>query len=265
MLAEAFGLTVKAGIKSAIKASEVADIGAIKPKGFGTLIRKSGIYGNVKKETKEAYLSGFPTVHKSIKLSNASKMLEMPYLSLRYNEVAKECSEYLFDYNITPQKWENANLEQRVSMLCEATEIMTRELELPEEWVDEINPIIVSGKEYEAQASCIIAPLDNGGVAVIGVPELTINQDCLKNDYFEAMSTVYHEMVHMKQYSSIDCINPELTEDSRLLDLIDDLKNRHNDSNSRVSYLFSPYEAEAWAQGLYFKEMLEAVSMERYG
>lgn len=171
----------------------------------------------------------------------------------------------MLDYNITPWEWENAELEQRVNMLRKATEIIAKELNLPEKWIDEINPIIVSEKEYAAQASCTIIPLNNGGVGIIGTPKLTINLDCLTNDYFEAMSTVYHEMIHMKQYASIDCINPELTEDSRLLDLIDDLKTGDNDSASRVSYLCSPYEAEAWAQELYFKEMLEAVSMERCG
>ena len=71
-------------------------------------------------------------------------------------------------------------------------------------------------------------------------------------------------MIHMKQYASIDCVAPGLTTDTRLLDLIQDLKANRGTPKSRVSYLHSPYEAEAWAQESYFKRMLEAVILDRY-
>ena len=50
--------------------------------------------------------------------------------------------------------------------------------------------------------------------------------------------------------------------DIRLLDLIEDMRKAPNGNSSRVEYLSSPFEAEAWAQGLYFKEMLKAVVLE---
>ena len=107
-------------------------------------------------------------------------------------------------------------------------------------------------------------PLNNGGVDIVGIPTLNVNLDYITDDYFEAMSTIYHEMIHMKQYASIDCVAPDLTTDSRLLDLIKDLKNNNGTPKTRVSYLHSPYEAEAWAQESYFKQMLEAVVLDRY-
>ena len=56
-----------------------------------------------------------------------------------------------------------------------------------------------------------------------------------------------------------------MTTDTRLLDLIEELyKHGGKNPNSYVDYLSSPYEAEAWAQGLYFKKMLQAVMQERY-
>ena len=61
-------------------------------------------------------------------------------------------------------------------------------------------------------------------------------------------------MIHVKQYASIDCVAPGLTTDTRLLDLIKDLKTNNGTPESRVSYLYSPYEAEAWAQESLFQK-----------
>ena len=153
---------------------------------------------------------------------------------------------------------------QRMDMLGKATEIIGKELNLLEEWINGIKPIAISGEDYMAQASCRVKPLNNGGVDIVGIPTLNVNLDYITDDYFEAMSTIYHEMIHMKQYASIDCVAPDLTTDSRLLDLIKDLKNNNGTPKTRVSYLHSPYEAEAWAQESYFKQMLEAVVLDRY-
>ena len=105
------------------------------------------------------------------------------------------------------------------------------------------------------------SPLANGGVEVTGIPKLVINASTLQLDYFNVMSTIYHEMIHIKQYASIDGVAPSKESDIRLLDLIADMR-KEQSGNSRVEYLSSPYEAEAWAQGLYFEEMLRAVVME---
>lgn len=210
------------------------------------------------------YLKEFPQVNVRGNLFGECRAVGNPYLSLRYNEVSKECSEYLCDYNITPWAWKEADFTQRMDMMKRAAHIMANELRLPEEWANAIEPIAVSGQQYMAAASCRIRLLENGGVSIDGIPSLKINIDCLPDDYFEAMSTVYHEMIHIKQYASIDGITPELTTDSRLIDLINDLKARNGEYRSDVSYLFSPYEAEAWAQESYFRKMLQAVVQERY-
>ncbi len=264
MLAEGIGLAVKKSAEIAITASEVAELGAIKPNGFGSLIKERFASEIAKPQIDGLYLSEFPQLNTRINLFGNSEAKENPYLSLRYNEVSKECSEFLCDYGITPWAWQEASIVQRMDMLKTATQIIANELKLPEEWVQAIEPIAVSGKDYMAQASCRIRLLNNGGVDIVGTPTLNVNVDYLTDDYFEAMATVYHEMIHMKQYASIDCVAPDLTTDSRLLDLIKDLKKNNGTPKSRVSYLYSPYEAEAWAQESYFKRMLQAVVSDRY-
>lgn len=268
MLAEAISVfaeeAIKKGVEAAIKANEVAELGAVKPEGFGSLIKQRFPIEIIKKQIDGIYLTEFPQINMRSSLFGTYEAKENPYLSLRYNEVSKECSEYLCDYGIIPRAWLEADQDQRMSMLKTVTQIMANELRLPEEWANVIEPVAVSGEDYMAAASCRIASLGNGGVDIVGTPVLKVNVDCLTDDYFEAMSTIYHEMIHIKQYASIDCINPELTTDSRLLDLINDLKVSDGNYSSNVSYLYSPYEAEAWAQESYFKRMLKAVVQERY-
>lgn len=268
MLAEGISVFAEEAIKKstevAVKASEVAELGAVKPEGFGSLVKQRFPIELTQKQIDGIYSTEFPQINMRSNLFGAYEVNDNPYLSLRYNEVSKECSEYLCDYGITPWSWQEADLEQRMSMMKTATQIMANELRLPEEWANVIEPVAVSGKNYMAMASCRIELLGNGGVNIVGTPTLEVNVDCLTDDFFEAMSTVYHEMIHIKQYASIDCIIPELTTDSRLLDLINDLKVSDGYYSSNVSYLYSPYEAEAWAQESYFKKMLQAVVQERY-
>ncbi len=261
---ESIGLAVEKTAEAAITASEVAELGAIKPDGFGFLIKEHFSSEVSQPRIDALYSSEFPQLNTRLNLFGPRIVKESPYLSLRYNDISKECSEYLCDYGITPWAWKEATSVQRMDMLGKATEIIGKELNLLEEWINGIKPIAISGEDYMAQASCRVKPLNNGGVDIVGIPTLNVNLDYITDDYFEAMSTIYHEMIHMKQYASIDCVAPDLTTDSRLLDLIKDLKNNNGTPKTRVSYLHSPYEAEAWAQESYFKQMLEAVVLDRY-
>lgn len=263
-IGKSIGLAVEKTAEAAITANDVAELGAIKPYGFGSLIKERFSSEAAQPQIDALYLSEFPQLNTRLNLFGSLSVEENQYLSLRYNDISKECSEYLCDYGITPWAWRDANLEQRMEMLEKATEIIGKELNLPQDWVQGIKPIATSGESYIAQASCITRQLNNGGVEIVGIPTLSINTDCLTGDYLEAMATIYHEMIHMKQYASINCVAPGLTTDTRLLDLIKDLKNNHGTPKTRVSYLHSPYEAEAWAQESYFKEMLAAVIQGRY-
>ena len=264
MIGESIGIAVKKTAETAIKASEVAELGAIKPNGFGSLIKERFSSEVAQQQLEDLYVSEFPQLNTRLNLFGPRSIKENPYLSLRYNDISKECSEYLCDFGITPWAWQEATVEQRMEMLGKAAEIFGKELNLPEDWIKGIKPIAVSGEDYVARASCRAKPLINGGVDIVGLPTLNVNLDYLTDDYLEAMGTVYHEMIHMKQYASIDRVAPGLTTDSRLVDLIKDLKTNSGTPKTRVSYLHSPYEAEAWAQEAYFKNMLAAVVLDRY-
>ena len=264
MIGESIGLVVEKTAETAITASEVAELGAIKPNGFGSLVKERLPSEVAQQQLDALYASEFPQLNSRLNLFGTRIVKENPYLSLRYNDISKECSEYLCDYGITPWAWKEATFEQRMEMLSKATEIIGKELNLPEEWIKGIKPIGTSGEDYIAQASCKVRPLNNGGVDIVGIPTLQVNLEHLTDDYLEAMATIYHEMIHIKQYASINCVAPGLTTDSRLVDLIQDLKINQGTPKSRVSYLHSPYEAEAWAQESYFKRMLAAVILDRY-
>lgn len=264
MIVEGLGLAIEKIAETAITANEVAELGAIKPDGFGSLIKDGFLSEVAQPKVDGLYSLEFPEISTRLNIFGSDVEKENPYLSLRYNDVSKECSEFLCDCGITPWEWKEATVEQRMEILSKATEIFGKELKLPEEWIKDIKPTSTFGKDYVARASCEVTALDNGGVDIVGTPILSVNLDYLTDDYFEAMATIYHEMIHMKQYASIDCVVPELTTDSRLLDLIQELKKNRGTPKSEVKYLHSPYEAEAWAQESYFKRMLQAVVQERY-
>lgn len=247
-------------VERAIKvgADDVAELGAVKPKGFGSLIRG---YEHKRLNAEWFYSVEFPYLDDDrgiITLDN-----DDAYLNLRYNEIALGCSETLCDFGIYPEIWENADFDERMRILKAAVDIIGRELSLPEDWIGSINPTAIEGCPFNAAAACHFERLQNGGVKLNEIPKLYVNAD-LPTDYFDAMSMIYHEMIHIKQYAAIDSVTPADTTDLRLLDLISELnKSDSGEYMSRVDYLHSPFEAEAWAQALYFKETLRAVIYER--
>ena len=257
-------LVIKKSAEVAIHANEVAELGAVKPHGFGSLIKKHYFSETMQPRFDNLYLTEFPRMNTRPNLFGFRDVKEDLYFSLRYNDISKECSEFLCDYGITPWEWQEADSNRRMEMLGTVTEILGKELNLPEEWGKGIKPIATSGESYIAQASCKVRVLNNGGVDIVGIPTLSVNMERLTDDYLEVMATIYHEMIHMKQYASIDCVAPGETIDSRGLDLINDLKTNSGTPKSRASYLYSPYEAEAWAQEAYFKKMLSAVLLDSY-
>lgn len=263
-IGESIGLAVEKTAEAAVTANDVAELGAVKPYGFGSLIKERFSSEVAQPQIDALYLSEFPQLNTRPNLFGSLSAEENQYLSLRYNVISKECSEYLCDYGITPWAWQDADLEQRMKMLEKATEIIGKELKLPQDWLQGIKPVAVSGENCKAQASCIAIQLNNGGFKIVGIPTLSVSTDCLTGDYFEAMETIYHEMIHMKQYASIDRVAPGSTTDTRLLDLIKYWKTNNGTSKKRVDYLTSPSEADAWSQGLYFKEVLEAVIQDKF-
>ena len=121
MIGESIGLAVEKTAKAAIKASEVAELGAIKPNGFGSLIKERFPSEIAQSQIDGLYLSEFPQLNTRLNLFGSRIIKDNPYLSLRYNDISKECSEYLCDYGITPWAWKEATFEQRMDMLGKAT------------------------------------------------------------------------------------------------------------------------------------------------
>ena len=256
---------VKKGAEMIIKSGEVAELGAIKPEGFGMLI-KDRISDIIPREFTEGLnFSENPLIKGLSEIFKAPKETENPYLSIRYNEVAKESAEYLFDYGITPWGWNQADIEGKKNMIETATRIISEEMGLPGEWVNEIKPVFVEEGRDEGSALVKVALLENGALKIEGNPIFKINERCFDKDFYDVMETIYHEMVHMKQYASIDGVVPETTTDHRLTDVIESIVQsvKEKGDGSYVEYISSPHESESWAQGLYFKEVLKAVMNER--
>lgn len=263
---------LEVGIETIKEASEIAELGAIKPKEYGTLVRSRELPNAIQERIEKInsienlrpgeFSTQFWETFQSKKLESNNL-----WLSLRPQEIAKDVAEYLCDNDITPNRWMSATIAERAKMLEKATHIISKELKLPESWQESIKPevkfIPPEGDGItRAYASYSASFLHNGGVRINGIPELVVNELTLRGDYFQMMSTLYHEMIHIKQFASVDGINPAKEKDIRLLDLIEDMRKAPNGNSSRVEYLSSPFEAEAWAQGLYFKEMLKAVVLE---
>lgn len=265
----------KKGTEVICEAGDIAELGAIKPPAYGTLIRQKyridtaadGTLPQVRREASIFDKAGIEHFFQKSRLDNPQNAGNNRWLSLRPQEVAREAAAYLCDYNIVPERWNMAETGEKTEMLSDAVKLMGKEMQLPGKWLEEIEPLIEyippedNGTVTMAYASYWSRPLSNGGIEVIGVPELVINTSTLELDYYKVMSTVYHEMIHIRQYASIDGVAPSEESDIRLLDLISDMK-KEQSGRSRVEYLSSPYEAEAWAQGLFFEEMLKAVIRE---
>ena len=124
MIGECVGLVVEKTAEAAITASDVAELGAIKPNGFGSLIKERFSSEVAQPQIDALYSSEFPQLNTRLNLFGTRIVKDNPYLSLRYNDISKECSEYLCDYGITPWAWKEATFEQRMDMLSKATEII---------------------------------------------------------------------------------------------------------------------------------------------
>lgn len=262
MFTESIRPVAEKNLEVLIEASEVAELGAIKPKGFGLLIKRKYLKESENYLMEESGLSGesFLDTHLDICVTKD----ENPYFALHYDELTKECSEYLCDFDITPWVWNDAGAEMRNDMLKTAIRIIADELKFPENWVNGIETVVVYDKEYNTASVCSVNHLDNGGISVAGIPKLEINPSCLTGDYFESNAAIYHEMIHMKQYACVDGINPDSITDIRLLDLIHDMIAGNGEFSSGVSRPFSSYELEASAQEQYFKYILKSVIQDRY-
>lgn len=263
MLIEGLGRSAEKIAKTVITANDVAELGAVKPIGFGSLVRKRRFSDTDPCETNELRSSAFSKANRWLNLFGKQKTEENPYLSLKYNEVSKECSEFLYDYGITPGAWKEAVPEQRMDMQKKAAQIMSKELSFPEEWTNSIELVAVHGEENKALAKCEVNHLSGGGIDVLGVPAIEVDVDHCTDDYFEAMYDIYHEMIHIKQLASVNRLSPTAATDPRLLDLINYFETGSPDHTSKVNYLSSPPEAEARVQALYFEQMLHAVVQER--
>ena len=95
MIGESIGLAVEKAAEAAIRASEVAELGAIKPDGFGSLIKERFPSEIAQPQIDGLYVSEFPQLNINLNPFGPRITKDNPYLSLRYNDVSKECSEYL--------------------------------------------------------------------------------------------------------------------------------------------------------------------------
>ena len=92
MIGECVGLVVEKTAEAAITASDVAELGAIKPNGFGSLIKERFSSEVAQPQIDALYSSVFPQLNTRLNLFGPLSVKENPYLSLRYNNISKECS-----------------------------------------------------------------------------------------------------------------------------------------------------------------------------
>lgn len=257
MLREGLGLTAEKGTETVVNAADLAELGAVKPQGFGSLIRLK-----YPERTEGLHMDGssFAGLSRGPLFSGLPGMQERDTascLSLHCTEAAGECAEYLCDYGITPAAWREASAGTRMDMLNTAVRIMAEELSLPPEWARELTLSSVGAEENIAVASCRIRRLQNGGVEIVGVPELSVCPEQLTDDYFAVLSAVCREMIRMQQYASVNGVDPAAVTDARRLALIRDLNLRGGSFPGGARLLDSPYGAEAWAMQLYFQKRLQ--------
>lgn len=257
----------EAGWEVITDAEKIAPLGSVKTPEYAALVKAMVGESLLIKDVKSSELSasGF----RSMYFITGPDFANNRFLEMRPQEIAKNAAEALCDYHITPEQWNMASMDEKTKMITDAVYIIGQEMRLPNEWINSMEPSFMdiqpqNGSLTLAYAECRFYSFPDGSVHVAAGPELVINTKGLDRSYYEVMSTLYHEMVHIKQYASIDGLTPTPGTDFRLLDLIDHVRERSVGNSSRVSYLASPAEAEAWAQGLYFEEMLKAVVKE-YG
>jgi len=146
---------IEKGTELVLNAEEVAELGAVKPEGFGNIMKKLHPDAFLHEGIKEVTVAELGRYGDGSELFGYFVKPETPYTELKYNEVARECSENLADYGITPHTWKVADYDEKVGMLEQATKIMAEELSLPDEWTEKIRPEVVSGElgeTTEAQA-----------------------------------------------------------------------------------------------------------------
>ena len=241
-----------------IGADEVAELGAVKPDGFGELIH---LYEHKRLNPDQCYSTEFPYLQFEDNLEVENSRLEMnSAFESRFEDTLSSCAETIFD-NIRPEVWEHAGVDDRLELLRLTCDLIGSELELPENWVGRIDVTKGGLDEQVAAVSCHIERLPEGGVAIQGIPKLRVSPE-LMDSYYDAMTAIFHELVYIKQYAMIDSVEPAQTSDARLLDLISILRRTDGECRPRCDYLRSPIEAEVRAQSLCFGERLRDIAAE---
>ena len=241
-----------------IGADEVAELGAVKPDGFGELIR---LYEHKRLNPDQCYSTEFPYLQFEDNLEVENSRFEMnSAFESRFEDTLSSCVETIFD-NIRPEVWEHAGVDDRLELLRLTCDLIGSELELPEKWVGRIDVTKGGLDERVAAVSCQIERLPEGGVAIQGIPKLRVSPE-LMDSYYDAMTAIFHELVYIKQYAMIDSVEPAQTSDTRLLDLISILRRTDGECRPRCDYLRSPIEAEVRAQSLCFGERLRDIAAE---
>lgn len=241
-----------------IGADEVAELGAVKPDGFGELIR---LYEHKRLNPDQCYSTEFPYLQFEDNLEVENSRFEMnSAFESRFEDALSSCVETIFD-NIRPEVWEHAGVDDRLELLRLTCDLISSELELPEKWVGRIDVTKGGLDERVAAVSCHIERLPEGGVAIQGIPKLRVSPE-LMDSYYDAMTAIFHELVYIKQYAMIDSVEPAQTSDARLLDLISILRRSDGECRPRCDYLRSPIEAEVRAQSLCFGERLRDIAAE---
>ena len=173
----------------------------------------------------------------------------------RPEELAKDVAGRMWKDGLTPIAWDNADAAGRIRMLENIQDIISQEMLLSSEHISKISFDVGPLESTECLGVTTAFPIIDGDkILDMEDVHVRVNEALLNGGFDDAVSTLYHEMLHAMQYVSVLEAEP-FSENVAIW--AKDLVERAPDSyNGRmVPYLTDAMEGYAHAQEKYFLQV----------
>ena len=135
-------------------------------------------------------------------------------------KLSTDIAKRMWNEGITPKKWENSSLDERINILVKAKQIIGQEMLLSPDIRSSLQLRAEDNAEKNSSLSGVLT-VDKNGKMKLDKPIIGIKSALLKDKGCEgALSALYHEMEHAAQCETLGKIKPDSGEAKHLKDYI---------------------------------------------
>lgn len=232
--------------------------------------------GNIEKEYPWGDVLKNPESMRELEFRIAKNEAEAEAIKAERNpsKMAKDVAERLVEEKIPfmEEEWRHASLEERLEILNKAYRIIAEEACIPDSMIESggVYAGIMRGN-VKGETICYFDLDEDKNIKIVSPVQISFNEIDLANpdyDLHSALSTLYHETVHVMQYESISkggrmFTYAEMQEEWKQ-HIISSFSGKEvpQDKKNFTDYLSEPMETYAHMQQGYFEKMLNGMENE---